>query len=574
MKLRNIFGVLAASVALMLTGCSENYEVDNLKGLTVSSSYVSLPENGGSNTISISANDAWQLDTTGTVTKDGAWLQFSTLNGSAGQSELTINAGAYDDRRTATIKLISGGQTQYINIIQGDVAAPQVISVAQAVSMIKAGTQGTKSYLVKGVVCRIQEISTQYGNATYWLSDDGNYVGDNAHEIQVYRGMWLNGAKFTDANAFSVGDKMTVSAVLIDYQGIPETKSGACNVVSLEKSLIKCDSIYVDGVKDGVIPAKGGDATAFITLKGGDGLHVTVPEDAQSWLSIKAINGNEVVFHANANNAGARSTTLTFTTTKDNVEYKTTGVINQDGSAGSKGLPFTVSEAISYIKSLGDATSPTQVYIKGTVSEIAKGGEFGTKYGNGSFFISEDGTYSGSNDKDFEAYHVLWLGNKKWAEGNAQIAPGAEVVICATVKSYKGVPETASGYVYSVNGVTTDANGIGTLDAPFNPTGAVEAANAGVKAGVYVSGKITSIAKNGTFSAQYGNATFFMDKFEAYRVLYLGNRKWDEGDTQIKEGDDVTIFGPLTVYNGTAETQGNKGYIVNLNGKTAAKRRR
>lgn len=149
MKLRNIFGILAASVALMLTGCSENYEVDNLKGLTVSSSYVSLPENGGSNTISISANDAWQLDTTGTVTKDGAWLQFSTLNGSAGQSELTINAGAYDDRRTATIKLISGGQTQYINIIQGDVAAPQVISVAQAVSMIKAGTQGTKSYLVK-----------------------------------------------------------------------------------------------------------------------------------------------------------------------------------------------------------------------------------------------------------------------------------------------------------------------------------------------------------------------------------------------------------------------------------------
>ena len=169
---------------------------------------------------------------------------------------------------------------------------------------------------------------------------------------------------------------------------------------------------------------------------------------------------------------------------------------------------------------------------------------------------------------------MLWLGNKKWAEGNAQIAPGAEVVICATVKSYKGVPETASGYVYSVNGVTTDANGIGTLAAPFNPTGAVEAANAGVKAGVYVSGKITSIAKNGTFSAQYGNATFFMDKFEAYRVLYLGHRKWDEGDTQIKDGDDVTIFGPLTVYNGTAETQGNKGYIVNLNGKTAAKRRR
>lgn len=141
-------------------------------------------------------------------------------------------------------------------------------------------------------------------------------------------------------------------------------------------------------------------------------------------------------------------------------------------------MPFTVSEAISYIKGLGDATSPSQVYIKGTVSEIAKNGEFGSKFGNGSFFLSEDGTYSGSNDKDFEAFRVLWLGNKKWTEGNAQIAPGAEVVVCATVKSYNGVPETASGYVYSVNGVTTDANGIGTLAAPFNALGAIEAANA------------------------------------------------------------------------------------------------
>lgn len=56
--------------------------------------------------------------------------------------------------------------------------------------------------------------------------------------------------------------------------------------------------------------------------------------------------------------------------------------------------------------------------------------------------------------------------------------------------------------------------------------------------------------------------------FEAFRVLYMGNRKWADGDKQVKVGDDVTIYGPLTVYNGVAETPANKAYIVSLNGAT------
>ena len=144
-------------------------------------------------------------------------------------------------------------------------------------------------------------------------------------------------------------------------------------------------------------------------------------------------------------------------------------------------------------------------------------------------------------------------------------------------KAYNGVAETASGYVYSVNGVTNDANGIGTAASPFNALGAVAAAKAGTSANVYVSGKVSKVVS--AFSANYGNASFYMsadgsyadDKskdFEAYRVLYLGNRKWVEGDTQIADGDDVTIYGPLTTYNGTAETSSGKAYIVNLNGRT------
>ena len=117
MKLKYFFAIAAAAVAF--ASCSEDYEVDNLNGLTVSSSYVALPVAGGSNTITIKSNDDWQLDTTGTVVKGKAWLEFSALSGAAGESELTISAPADVNGRSAEVLLKSGSQTQRINIIQG-----------------------------------------------------------------------------------------------------------------------------------------------------------------------------------------------------------------------------------------------------------------------------------------------------------------------------------------------------------------------------------------------------------------------------------------------------------------------
>ena len=56
--------------------------------------------------------------------------------------------------------------------------------------------------------------------------------------------------------------------------------------------------------------------------------------------------------------------------------------------------------------------------------------------------------------------------------------------------------------------------------------------------------------------------------FEAYRVLWLGNRKWQEGDDQIAVGDEVILHGQLTKYGTTYETSSGKAYIFSLNGKT------
>lgn len=570
MKLKYFFAIAAAAVAF--ASCSENYEVDNLNGLTVSSSYVSLPVAGGTNTITIKSNDAWQLDTTGTVVKGKSWLKFyPSLTGEAGESQLTISAPADVNGRSAEVLLKSGSQTQHILIIQG---LPQ--ATAATCAEVIAGPDA-KTFMVTGTVTAIA--NTTYGNF---------YLQDNTGSIYIYGTLDKNGnEKNFSSLGIEAGDEVTVTGPKTTYGSTVELVNVTVNKIN--KSLIKVDSTYVGGKKSTELPYNGGIASVYLTCKG-KGVSVSVPEDAKSWLKLSSINQNGqssvVSFEASSNHAGPRSTTLTFNTTDGSKNYTAKVDLAQAGESGTINVPFTVSEAISYIKGLGDATSPSQVYIKGTVSEIAKNGEFGSKFGNGSFFLSEDGTYSGSNDKDFEAFRVLWLGNKKWAEGNAQIAPGAEVVVCATVKSYNGVPETDKGYVYSVNGVMTDANGIGTLAAPFNALGAIEAANAGISSNVYVQGIVSQYANKGEFTEKYGNGSFFISEdgtyhndkakdFEAYQVYWLGGKKWTAANGQVAAGDKVVIYGPLTTYNGQAETKGKgAAYIYSLNGATAAKRRR
>ena len=101
---------------------------------------------------------------------------------------------------------------------------------------------------------------------------------------------------------------------------------------------------------------------------------------------------------------------------------------------------------------------------------------------------------------------------------------------------------------------------IGTLDGATSP----------VK--VYIKGKISAIKEE--FSAQYGNGNFTIsedgsttgEQFTAYRVLYLGNAKWKEGDTQIKVGDEVVLYGNVVLYNGTYETSQGNAFLYELNG--------
>lgn len=540
MKLKHIFTAVAAALVLAV-GC-EKETVNQLAEVQVSSSYVAINQDGGSVSINVTANDSW------TVTDVPEWLTVSPLNGGAGQQSLNFSAQKTLDGRTQEIHLNCGGKTQNIIVIQG----LPVISPATCAEII-AGPD--KQYQVTGICTKIA--NTQYGN---W------YLNDGTGEIYIYGTVDATGSYNWTKFNIEVGDEVTVAGPKTVYNGTVELVDAT--FISVNKSLIKVASM---DPADGVVATKGGDIAITLENKG-KGLDFEVPLE-YPWISIKSISGNTVKLHIEENLAGPRNATLVFKTTDGKKEYSAETEISQLGASGSKELPFTVAEAIAYCNTLSGETT-TDFYVKGIVSQIASKGEFGS-YGNGTFFISDDGEYHNDKTLDFEAYRVLWLGNEKWVEGNAQIAVGAEVVLCGKLTIYSGTAETSQNkaYVYKINGVQDEEEGIGTLEAPFTAVGAIAACQSAPASDVFISGKISKIVDQ--FSEKYGNGTFWIsddgvyhsDKaldFEAYRVLWLDNQKWVASNPTVAEGDKVVLKGKVTLYNGTAETSSGKAYVYSI----------
>ena len=163
--------------------------------------------------------------------------------------------------------------------------------------------------------------------------------------------------------------------------------------------------------------------------------------------------------------------------------------------------------------------------------------------------------------------------------------------------AFDGKAITVTGYFNGLSGggkyinviVTkiVGADAKGTLSNPYTPAEAAEAvkdlkwtSNTEYESTdeVYMKGKICKIADKGTYTegGTYGNASFFLSgdgtgdgEFQVYRALYLGNKKFEAGQTDIKVGDEVIICGKLMNYKGdTPETVSGKAYLYSLNGKT------
>lgn len=126
---------------------------------------------------------------------------------------------------------------------------------------------------------------------------------------------------------------------------------------------------------------------------------------------------------------------------------------------GTRLNPFTPAQAIAFVNSLeAGTTTEDDYYVKGRIIDITDANQFSIKYGNCTFYLSDDGT---DKDEKFYVYRTLYLGNQKYSDDSwVKPQPGDEVVICGKLTLYNNngtlIPETSANktYIYSLNGKT------------------------------------------------------------------------------------------------------------------------
>lgn len=91
-------------------------------------------------------------------------------------------------------------------------------------------TASTEQYYVKGKVSTIKELSAQYGNATFYISDDGT----TTDQFYVFRCKYIGGVNFTSEDQLKVGQEVVVKGALVNYYGNTPEMTQGCELISIE----------------------------------------------------------------------------------------------------------------------------------------------------------------------------------------------------------------------------------------------------------------------------------------------------------------------------------------------------
>lgn len=136
--------------------------------------------------------------------------------------------------------IVYGSLTTYNNVLQVAAnnylyylkhteATIEEMTASQAIAELDKEDYTKNVVNITGIISQIKEISTSYGNATYYISDDGT----TGNQLMVYRGTGLEGAKFTSTSDLHVGDKVQVQGYLTIYNNTKEVSSNS-TILSLD----------------------------------------------------------------------------------------------------------------------------------------------------------------------------------------------------------------------------------------------------------------------------------------------------------------------------------------------------
>lgn len=508
MKLRNIFTALLA--ALTLTVSCEDEKVAYLDEIKVSQSYVAIDAAGGSTEITLNAKDEWSFSGV------PEWLKVEPASGAAGKDiTVTFSATAAKATKEAMLYLNCGSKSQIINVIQMTEKVDLPISTYK---QIAAGQDGTV-YRAKGTCTDIY--NTEYGN---W------HLIDATGDLTIYGTLDKNGAtKNFKSLGIEAGDIVTVEGPKKTYNGTVQLTD--VTVIAIEKSLIKIESL----TPAEALPKEGGVLEVALTCKGTN-MEVVLPDAAKSWVSVAGISSNgkeaSVKFSVAANSEGKRQADIVIKTVSGGKDYTAQFTLTQDGSI----IDATVAEVLKAEDGL------TQYRVSGYISKD-KNSEYGNIY-------IKDAT------GEIYVYGVLDAKGQSKQWNNMGIHEGDIITVVGPKTSFNKEPQMKNVSVESFKTVKdlTIKDFVATADD---------------KETYYrISGKVSGI-KDGDV---YGN----FDLTDATGTVYVyglvagyGGEKKKFQELGIKDGDEITIVGVSTSFNGKKQvgnaflvTKGNSGTVT------------
>lgn len=506
MKLRNIFTALLA--ALTLTVSCEDEKVAYLDEIKVSQSYVAIDAAGGSTEITLNAKDEWSFSGV------PEWLKVEPASGAAGKDiTVTFSATAAKATKEAMLYLNCGSKSQIINVIQMTEKVDLPISTYK---QIAAGQDGTV-YRAKGTCTDIY--NTEYGN---W------HLIDATGDLTIYGTLDKNGAtKNFKSLGIEAGDIVTVEGPKKTYNGTVQLTD--VTVIAIEKSLIKIESL----TPAEALPKEGGVLEVALTCKGTN-MEVVLPDAAKSWVSVAGISSNgkeaSVKFSVAANPEGKRQADIVIKTVSGGKDYTAQFTLTQDGSI----IDATVAEVLKAEDGL------TQYRVSGYISKD-KNSEYGNIY-------IKDAT------GEIYVYGVLDAKGQSKQWNNMGIHEGDIITVVGPKTSFNKEPQMKNVSVESFKTVK---------DLTIKDF----VAKADDKETYYrISGKVSGI-KDGDV---YGN----FDLTDATGTVYVyglvagyGGEKKKFQELGIKDGDEITIVGVSTSFNGKKQV-GNAFLVTKANSGT------
>lgn len=204
------------------------------------------------------------------------------------------------------------------------------VAANQMASKLASGAKTEKQYYIKGKVVSVKEaFSAQFGNASFYISDDGKE--DN--KFYVFRTLYLGNEKWTEGKTnVAVGDEVVVCGSLINYMGnTPETVQGETYLVSLKSN--------------------GGGTETPDTPEVGEGLTLDTTNGIVTMMNSGVAEGNSIevsVEDMNLEGDEAAGTPITTITLSDGTKIEF-----EDGGEKNKPTYFKKYQAIRVYKNNG-----------------------------------------------------------------------------------------------------------------------------------------------------------------------------------------------------------------------------